>query len=116
MAEILGRGLAKGGTPKKPTAPGQLASHYAPRGQVRLNAVQAMPGEIHVGFGDIVGDVTLSATGDLAEAAARLFPLLHELDANTPAAFGSSLFSAAPPRVPVAAFQFVFPSKKGPSR
>ena len=82
VAEVLGRGLAKGGTPKKPTAPGQLASHYAPRGQVRLNAVQAMPGEIHVGFGDIAGDVTLSATGDLAEAAARLFPLLHELDAK----------------------------------
>ena len=63
-------------------APGQLASHYAPSGAVRLDATTAEPGEWHLGFGDVVGDVSLSATGDLKEAAARLFALLHEADAN----------------------------------
>ncbi|MCV6593110.1 MAG: L-threonylcarbamoyladenylate synthase [Silicimonas sp.] len=63
-------------------APGQLASHYAPRGRVRLDAEEARPGEWHIGFGAVAGDRTLSATGDLREAAARLFALLHEADAR----------------------------------
>jgi L-threonylcarbamoyladenylate synthase len=58
-------------------APGMLASHYAPRQPVRLGATTAHPHEFHIGFGAIAGDVNLSATGDLAEAAARLFDLLH---------------------------------------
>ncbi|EIZ81111.1 translation factor SUA5 [Novosphingobium sp. Rr 2-17] len=59
-------------------APGQLASHYAPGKPVRLEAQSAEPGEFHIGFGPIAGDVTLSATGDLVEAAARLYALLHQ--------------------------------------
>jgi L-threonylcarbamoyladenylate synthase len=59
-------------------APGQLASHYAPGKPVRLNAGEAAEDEFHIGFGAVVGDVTLSATGDLAEAAARLYAALHE--------------------------------------
>lgn len=62
------------------TAPGQLASHYAPGAQVRLNATQAHDGEVMLGFGDIAGDLTLSASGDLREAAANLFHHLHRLD------------------------------------
>ncbi|MCT2401310.1 L-threonylcarbamoyladenylate synthase [Novosphingobium mangrovi (ex Huang et al. 2023)] len=58
-------------------APGQLASHYAPGKPVRLNARKAEADEFHIGFGDVAGDVTLSDTGDLAEAAARLYALLH---------------------------------------
>lgn len=58
-------------------APGQLASHYAPGKPVRLGAVTAAADEFHIGFGAIAGDVTLSATGDLAEAAARLYDCLH---------------------------------------
>ncbi|SEQ43936.1 L-threonylcarbamoyladenylate synthase [Loktanella sp. DSM 29012] len=78
----LGRALAAGeDDAAAPTAPGQLASHYAPRGRVRLNAVQALPGETLLGFGAIAGDLTLSASGDLQEAAARLFDCLHRLDA-----------------------------------
>lgn len=65
-----------------PTAPGQLTSHYAPAGSVRLNAGTKLAGEWHIGFGEIEGDVSLSETGDLAEAAARLFALLHEADAR----------------------------------
>ena len=64
------------------TAPGQLASHYAPRGRVRLEATAPEPGEVWVGFGPCPGAaLTLSATGDTTEAAARLFHALHEADA-----------------------------------
>jgi L-threonylcarbamoyladenylate synthase len=58
-------------------APGQLASHYAPGKPVRLDAVQAADDEFHIGFGAVAGDFNLSARGDLAEAAARLYAALH---------------------------------------
>jgi L-threonylcarbamoyladenylate synthase len=64
-------------------APGQLASHYAPGKPVRLNAVEARPGEFLIGFGAVAGDVTLSASGDPAEAAARLYAVLHEAAASS---------------------------------
>ncbi|UYV16259.1 L-threonylcarbamoyladenylate synthase [Porphyrobacter sp. ULC335] len=59
-------------------APGQLASHYAPGKPVRLNAEAAEAGEFLIGFGKIAGDCTLSASGDVTEAAARLYACLHE--------------------------------------
>lgn len=58
-------------------APGQLASHYAPGKPVRLNADAAEQDEYLIGFGPVGGDVNLSPTGDLAEAAARLYACLH---------------------------------------
>jgi L-threonylcarbamoyladenylate synthase len=63
-------------------APGQLASHYAPRKPLRLDATSSEKGEFLIGFGPIRGDVTLSETGDPIEAAARLFDLLHQADAG----------------------------------
>ena len=63
-------------------APGQLASHYAPSKLVRLNAIQPEPGEWHIGFGAIEGNDNLSASGDLAQAAANLFDALHRADAS----------------------------------
>ncbi len=71
-------------------APGQLASHYAPGKPVRLDALEAGPDEWLIGFGGVVGNATLSASGDLVEAAARLFELLHRAQA------------AVPPRIAVA--------------
>jgi L-threonylcarbamoyladenylate synthase len=68
----------------KPTAveaPGQLASHYAPRKPLRLDALSAEDGEFLIGFGEVAGDVSLSERGDPVEAAARLFDLLHQADA-----------------------------------
>jgi L-threonylcarbamoyladenylate synthase len=59
-------------------APGQLASHYAPGKPVRLGALTAEANEFHIGFGAVAGNATLSNTGDLAEAAARLYAVLHE--------------------------------------
>jgi L-threonylcarbamoyladenylate synthase len=59
-------------------APGQLASHYAPGKPVRLNAEWAEAGEFWIGFGALAGDCTLSASGDVTEAATRLYACLHE--------------------------------------
>jgi L-threonylcarbamoyladenylate synthase len=59
-------------------APGQLASHYAPGKPLRLNALAAEVDEFLIGFGDVAGDCTLSATGNSEEAAARLYACLHE--------------------------------------
>ena len=63
-------------------APGQLASHYAPTKPLRLNATRAEAGEWLIGFGPVAGDDSLSATGDLIEAAARLFDALHRAEAQ----------------------------------
>jgi L-threonylcarbamoyladenylate synthase len=64
-------------------APGQLASHYAPSKPLRLDATRAEPSEYLIGFGPVAGDSNLSPSGDLVEAAARLFNLLHEADASS---------------------------------
>ncbi|MFL6727483.1 MAG: L-threonylcarbamoyladenylate synthase [Sphingomicrobium sp.] len=69
----------KGG---KIEAPGQLASHYAPSKPLRLNANSGGPDEYLIGFGEVTGDANLSRSGDLVEAAARLFDLLFEADAS----------------------------------
>jgi L-threonylcarbamoyladenylate synthase len=63
-------------------SPGQLASHYAPSKPLRLNVREAETGEYLIGFADVTGDASLSRSGDLVEAAARLFDLLHEGDAS----------------------------------
>ncbi len=62
-------------------APGQLASHYAPGKPVRLEALAAARDEWLIGFGAVKGDASLSASGDLVEAAANLFACLHEAEA-----------------------------------
>ncbi|MBX3562514.1 MAG: threonylcarbamoyl-AMP synthase [Sphingomonas sp.] len=67
-------------------APGQLASHYAPAKPLRLDAAEARPSEWLIGFGAVAGDASLSRSGDLVEAAARLFAALHEADASGRAA------------------------------
>ncbi len=65
------------------TAPGQLASHYAP-GKPVLTDCTAPPADAFViGFGAGTCDYQLSAAGDLAEAAARLFDSLHAGAAST---------------------------------
>ncbi len=70
-----------------PTAPGQLASHYAPRAKIRLNADTAREGEALLAFGPVPTSVTgpfeqLSEKRNLLEAAANLFAALRRLDAT----------------------------------
>ena len=68
-------------------SPGMLESHYAPRLPLRLDAWAAEPGEVLLGFGPGAPDgPNLSPTGDLTEAAANLFALLHALDRPGPSA------------------------------
>ncbi|MEM7122604.1 MAG: L-threonylcarbamoyladenylate synthase [Pseudomonadota bacterium] len=69
-------------------SPGMLARHYAPRIPLRLHADTAEPDEALLAFGPDVpaGAATtrnLSATGDLKEAAANLFAMLHELEQSS---------------------------------
>ena len=71
-----------------PVSPGQLASHYAPRASLRLDAVSVEPGEALLAFGPslppgvdkAVAVVNLSERGDLTEAAAKFFAALRTLD------------------------------------
>ncbi|WP_380877089.1 threonylcarbamoyl-AMP synthase [Sphingomonas sp. DBB INV C78] len=85
IAEVAGRPVIASGSDRI-EAPGQLASHYAPSRPLRLEATERRDGEWLIGFGAILGDATLSASGDLVEAAARLFAALHEADASGRAA------------------------------
>jgi len=82
LEACLGTTLARPETdPAPPVAPGQLASHYAPRAILRLNADAIRPGEVHLGFGPATeATLNLSPSGDLAEAAAHLFAYLRALD------------------------------------
>ncbi len=70
----------------KVQSPGQLLSHYAPRAPLRLNALDALPGEALLGFGPHAPEtaLNLSPAGDLREAAANLFAYLRVLDALEP--------------------------------
>jgi len=65
-------------------SPGQLRSHYAPRTPLRLDAHHANADEALLAFGPppVQARVmrNLSETGDLREAGANLFSMLHELD------------------------------------
>lgn len=76
----LGRKILQPSDPATPKSPGQLLSHYAPQGRVRLNVLQADAHEKWLGFGAVDADLNLSASGDLIEAAANLFKMLHQLD------------------------------------
>ena len=84
IERTLGRKLtdAKGGD-DAPLAPGMLASHYAPKARLRLNAATAESGEVLLGFGPAPNAaLNLSRRGDLIEAAANLFSHLRALDAS----------------------------------
>ncbi|MDE3176472.1 MAG: threonylcarbamoyl-AMP synthase [Pseudomonadota bacterium] len=85
----LGRPLAEAVAGEAPSAPGALASHYAPNALLRLDATEAPQGAAVLDFGGRIGGqglrLDLSAAGDLAQAAANLFAHLRALDAARPA-------------------------------
>ena len=80
LSEILGLDLKKKRKDEKITAPGQLSSHYAPKGSIRLNSKVFKKNEVSLGFGEILCDLNLSPKANLTEAAANLFDCLHRLD------------------------------------
>ncbi|MFT7494996.1 MAG: L-threonylcarbamoyladenylate synthase [Alteromonas macleodii] len=77
----FGLNLALAGDVPALSSPGQLASHYAPMGTVRLNAQSVEIGETLLGYGPVEAAVNLSPSGDLVQAACRLFDALHQLNA-----------------------------------
>ncbi|WP_308916429.1 L-threonylcarbamoyladenylate synthase [Jannaschia sp. LMIT008] len=93
--------LASGTAPMADTAPaalqapGQSASHYAPVRPVRLDVRMRTDDAILIGFGDVEGELTLSVTGDPAEAAASVFAVLHDADALA-ARLGRTRIDVAP--------------------
>lgn len=72
--------------PNLVAAPGMMESHYAPRARLRLDADAPREGEAYLAFGAPASDggLTLSAAGDLVEAAANLYAHLRTLDARGP--------------------------------
>jgi len=95
IERVLGRALVQppeyaDNDTSQPLAPGMLASHYAPRTRLRLNAEGIETGEALLAFGPAgvpgvdaaTAVMNLSAQGDLAEAAANLFGYLRALDAK----------------------------------
>ncbi len=74
----------------RPAGPGMLASHYAPRARLRLEASDVAPGEALLAFGPslpagshhAVAVLNLSERSDPLEAAACLFAHLRALDAT----------------------------------
>ncbi len=86
LTECLGQEIALApqlAAGESPLSPGQLASHYAPRAKLRLDAQAAGPGEALLAFGPAPEGErvrNLSPIGDLVTAAANLFAMLHELD------------------------------------
>ncbi len=81
IERVLGYQLGGEVVGKAPIAPGQLESHYAPKGHVRLNVTTRAADEELLGFGPVEGAVfNLSHSADLREAAANLFDYLHKFD------------------------------------
>jgi L-threonylcarbamoyladenylate synthase len=79
-----------GGARAAPNAPGQLASHYAPKAALRLGAAHVSADEAALDFGGALKGASpgarldLSPSGDLVEAASHLFSYLRALDATGP--------------------------------
>lgn len=85
IERALGHPLEAANSGKLPAGPGMLDSHYAPQASLRLNAAEPKPGESYIGFGKYAfGQYSLSTAGNLIEAAANLFKILHEVDARHP--------------------------------
>lgn len=87
IEKVLGRKLAEADAAAGEagrSSPGQLASHYAPRAALRLDAAGPQEGELWLAFGADAGGaaMNLSPSGDLTEAAANLFAMLRALDAE----------------------------------
>ena len=73
--------LLSDGDPNKPSAPGQLLKHYAPKNSLRINATRKQENEFLIGFGNVEeADLNLSPSGDLKEAAANLFAYMRLAD------------------------------------
>ncbi len=99
LENFFGRPVSDAPYARIPQAPGMLASHYAPRATMRLDAASPAPEEAFLGFGKAATNgpygLNLSEQGDMREAAANLFSHLHALD-RMAAAHGLKSIAVAP--------------------
>ena len=91
VESALGQSLTQQTHAEKPTSPGQMLSHYAPVGRLRMDVTAPEADETFIGFGALGGEYNLSPAGDLVEAAAGLFAMLHKMDA-----IGAARIAVAP--------------------
>ncbi len=96
IERVLGRTVEAAQAEAAISAPGMLASHYAPNARLRLDATSVEKDEAVLDFGGRFADVQaasfdLSPSGDLAEAASNLFAFLRALDAT-----GAHVIAVAP--------------------
>jgi L-threonylcarbamoyladenylate synthase len=85
IERVLGAPLAAATASERAASPGQLPAHYAPLTPLRLDAVAVRADEALLAFGADVpagarASVNLSRSGNLEEAASKLFAALRELD------------------------------------
>src|SRR5690606_33213098 len=87
---LLGKKLKRAEHAAAIQAPGMMASRYAPKAWMRLNASEVLPGEALLAFGPVriknneqaSAQLNLSADGNLREAASNLFDFMRKLDAT----------------------------------
>ncbi len=91
IAEIIGVMPIMGGSSVSPIlspilSPGQLAVHYAPKTALAMGVLSPRADQLYLTFGGgesgESGDLNLSPSGDLTEAAHNLFDYLHRLDSQ----------------------------------
>ena len=77
--------LISHGNPDMPSSPGQLLKHYAPKLSMRINVLpqDRQSNEFYIGFGEMDGNLNLSKSGNLTEAAANLFAYMHLAEEQT---------------------------------
>ena len=86
LEKVIGSlATSEGAAPHQPKAPGQMHRHYAPHHRLRLNATSVYAQEALLAFGPnpLKGacfTLNLSSSGNLVEATANLFAMLHQLD------------------------------------
>ena len=84
LEEFLGEKiLVSDGNPNKPSSPGQMLRHYAPKYETRINVTNPQLDEFYIGFGNMDGDLNLSPSGDLQEATSNLFQMMHLAEEQT---------------------------------
>lgn len=90
IESVIGRALVIESGASGIVAPGMLASHYAPRAKLRLEATDAGTDEAFLAFGPVpltakpaVKILNLSPSRNLVEAAANLFGHLRQLDTTS---------------------------------
>ena len=93
IERVLGPVTMAGDDDHTPKSPGMMSRHYAPSAALRMNALSPESGEAYLGFGQHTepGAINLSNRGDLLEAAANLFQMLHALDDS-----GATAIAVAP--------------------